>query len=183
RAAQARGFQPRVDGPLRLRSGEAVQGYAGIGRLDSRAIVGKGGGQLAHTGSVVLAAYAHLLQPTVGGQHHGLNGEVEFTRKFEVPLIVSRYGHDRAGPVADQHIVGDPDGDALAVDRVDRITSGEHAALFSAPRDAVFLAHRCDALPIALDLGALRLCGDSVHNRVLGSQHYVACAKWRVGPG
>ena len=40
-------------------------------------------------------------------------------RELEVALVVRGHGHDRAGAVVHQHVVGDPDRDPLAVDRVD----------------------------------------------------------------
>ena len=41
--------------------------------------------------------------------------------KRVVALVVGGHGHDRARAVAGQDVVGDPDRDALAVDRVERV--------------------------------------------------------------
>ena len=55
----------------------------------------------------------------------------ERRRELGVALVVRRHGHDRAGAVLHQHVVGDPDRDALAVDGVRRVTPGEHAGLLA----------------------------------------------------
>jgi hypothetical protein len=54
---------------------------------------------------------------------------LELLGELEVAGVVGRHGHDGARAVADQHVVGDPDRDRLAVDRVDRVRTGEHARL------------------------------------------------------
>ena len=56
----------------------------------------------------------------------------------EVALVVAGHGHDRAGAVVHQHVVGHPDRDLLAVDRVDDVAAGEDAGLAgrSSPRSA-----------------------------------------------
>ena len=59
--------------------------------------------------------------------------QVELLGELEVALVVRRHGHDRAGAVARQHVVGDPDRDLLVVDRIDGVRAGEHAGLLSSP--------------------------------------------------
>ena len=58
------------------------------------------------------------------------DGQAEGAGELPVALVVRGHGHDRAGAVAGQHVVGDPDGDLLAVDRVDGVGAGEDAGLF-----------------------------------------------------
>ena len=91
------------------------------------------------------------------------------------------HGHDRARAVLDEHVVGDPDRDALAVHRVDDEAAGE---------DAVLL------LRLALDgrvgRGVARVVehlllvlgpGDELGDqRVLGREHEERRAEERVGP-
>ena len=55
-----------------------------------------------------------------------------FSREREVALVVRGHGHDRAGAVVHQHVVGDPDRDALVVHRVDGVEAGEDAGLLLA---------------------------------------------------
>ncbi|MNM85287.1 hypothetical protein D3C81_973990 [compost metagenome] len=50
--------------------------------------------------------------------------------EFEITLVVARNGHHRAGAVAHQHEIGDPDLHLLAADRMDGAQAGVHAALF-----------------------------------------------------
>ncbi len=59
--------------------------------------------------------------------------------ELEVALVVRWHGHDRARAIARQHIVGDPDRDALVVDRIDRIATGPDAGLFLIGRLALDL--------------------------------------------
>ena len=61
---------------------------------------------------------------------HRHDGQAELAGEVKVALVVRGHGHDRAGAVAHQHVVGDPDRDALAVDRVDGVGAGEDAGLF-----------------------------------------------------
>ena len=42
---------------------------------------------------------------------------------------MSGNGHDRTGTISHQYIVGDPDRDLLAIDRIDRISTGKHTGL------------------------------------------------------
>ena len=57
-----------------------------------------------------------------------LDFDLELSGELKVSLVVSGYRHDRSGAVADQHIVGNPDGDPFSVDGVDSITAREDAA-------------------------------------------------------
>ncbi len=47
--------------------------------------------------------------------------QLELLREFKVANVVRRYRHDCAGTVADEDVVGDPDRNGLAVDRIDGI--------------------------------------------------------------
>jgi len=49
--------------------------------------------------------------------------------KAEVTLVVRRDGHDRAGSVRREHVVGDPDRDALPREDVRRERARVHARL------------------------------------------------------
>ena len=55
-------------------------------------------------------------------------------RELEVPLVVGRDAHDRAGAVLGQHEVGEPDRDLLAGRRVDREGARRQALLRRRPR-------------------------------------------------
>ena len=55
--------------------------------------------------------------------------QVERLGELAVALVVRGHGHDRAGAVVHQHVVGDPDRQPRAVHRVRRVVAGEDAGL------------------------------------------------------
>ena len=57
--------------------------------------------------------------------------QAELAGELEVALVAARHRHDRAGAVAHQDVVGDPDRDLLAVDRIGGVRTGEHAGLLA----------------------------------------------------
>ena len=56
-----------------------------------------------------------------GARDDPADRQPELLRELVVALVVGRDGHDRAGAVAGEDVVGDEDRDPLAVDRVDRV--------------------------------------------------------------
>ena len=106
------------------------------------------------------------------GRHDDLHGQPVPLRELEVALVVSRHSHDRARPVLHQDVVGDPDRNALAVDRV------RHERARVDPR---LLLRRVGALDrgagrrpadVLQRLFLARRPGDEVGDeRVLGRQH------------
>ncbi len=58
-----------------------------------------------------------------------LIGSPYFVREREVAFVVRRHAHHRAVAVAHQHVVADPDLDALAGQRVRHVQTGRHALL------------------------------------------------------
>ncbi len=99
-----------------------------------------------------------------------------------VALVVRRHTHDRAGPVLHQHVVGDPDRDALLVDRVQDVTAGGDAVfLLLQALDRRARAGMTDVLEyLGLVVGALHQLR---HERMLGREHEEGRAEQRVGPG
>ena len=57
---------------------------------------------------------------------------------------MSRHAHDRAGAVAHQDVISDPDRNLFAVRRIDRERAGEHAGLFLGEVGAFEIGFRCD---------------------------------------
>ena len=45
------------------------------------------------------------------------DGQIELRGELEVARVMRRHGHDRAGAVAGENVIGDPDGNLFAVDR------------------------------------------------------------------
>jgi hypothetical protein len=83
--------------------------------------------ELTRAPSPVQAASSSFASPPVDDLD---DGEAEALGELPVALVVGGDGHDGAGAVVDQDVVGDPDGDGGAVDRVDRIRAREDSGLF-----------------------------------------------------
>ena len=137
RAPWPRSSSRRMISALRLRGGQAVE-RAG---MDGKAFAGEALQRLA----AGLPPKPRRLR-----RHHLADGQRECAREFPVALVVRRHGHDRAGAVAEQHVVRDPDRDALAVHRIDRKGAGEDAGLFLGEFGALEVALARGAFPILL---------------------------------
>ena len=112
---------------------------------------------------------------------HLTDGQLECGRELEIAVIVRRHGHDGAGAVLHQHVIGGPDGNRFAGRGVARVGAGEHPRL-GAIADAA--GHDVLALGLPLVLahgGALLLRGERVDERVLGRQHHVGRPEDGVG--
>jgi hypothetical protein len=56
--------------------------------------------------------------------------QTKLARKFKIALVMGWDSHDRTGTIGDQHIIRNPDRDLSAIDRVNSISTGKHAAFF-----------------------------------------------------
>ena len=65
-----------------------------------------------------------------GGPYDFDDGKIELGGELEVPLVVRRNGHDGAGAVAGENVVGDPDRDLLTGGRIEGTSAGEDAGFF-----------------------------------------------------
>ena len=99
----------------------------------------------------------------------------------EVPLVVGGDGHDRAGAVGHEHVVGDPDGDAGAVEGIDGVGAREGARLLTFGGEAFDLGHAGGRGDVRLDGLALLLRGDALDEMVLGGKHHEGGAVDGVG--
>ena len=90
--------------------------------------------------------------------HDDLDRQLKFLRKLQVPRVVRRHCHDRAGAVTGQDIVRRPDRHPPAVDRVDRMRACKHSA---------FILGQVSTLKVALlrRLGLVSLHFGSVFGR------------------
>ena len=61
---------------------------------------------------------------------HFYNWKIKLFSKFPVTFIVSRYGHNGTCSVASKNIVGNPDWDFFAIDRIDGISTRPNPCFF-----------------------------------------------------
>ena len=187
--------EPGGDGRLGLGGGLAVQDEGIVARLDRDALVVEDGGERAGVGLVggqegggvggrLLAGRRGVgPEPFGGGLDDGPDGDAEGLRELEVAVVVGGHGHDGAGAVADEDVVGDPDRDGLAGDGVDRVAAGEDAGLGLGQVGAVQVALARGLLAVLRDGVLLLRRGDAVDQRVLRGQHHVRRAEEGVGAG
>ncbi len=102
--------------------------------------------------------------------------------ELTVALVVRGHGHDRAGAVVHQHVVGDPDRDRLVRRRVGGVEAGEDACLLLGTRALVnpLGQSRLHVLPQLVRVG--RALGQRVHERMLGREHEEGRAEHGVRP-
>ena len=106
---------------------------------------------------------------------------MEFGGEFEVTLVVGGDGHDGARAVAHEHIVGDPDGDFVAVDGIDGEGTGEDATFFLVQFGAVEVALGGDGGFVFFDSFELFGSGDDGDERMLWREDHVGRAEECVG--
>ena len=107
------------------------------------------------------------------GFDHRADRQVELLGEFKIALVVRRDRHDGPGPVAGQHVVRDPNRDALAVDRVDRVRAGRDPGLFLLQVRALKLALALGGLDVGFDLALHVRDSDLAHQRMLGGEDHV----------
>src|SRR5207237_116603 len=66
----------------------------------------------------------------LAGADHPPDRQLVLARELEVATVMSGDAHDRAGAIAGQHVVGDPDRDSLLGEWIDRVGAGKDAGLF-----------------------------------------------------
>ena len=77
-----------------------------------------------------------------------------FLRKFIIAFVVRRNGHDRAGAVAHQDVVRNPDRNLFVVHRIDGICASEYTRLFGLRR-SIDVAFALYLLDVCLHRGTL----------------------------
>ena len=65
-----------------------------------------------------------------GGWTTWMIGRLNFGGELKIARVMRRHGHDGAGAIAGENVIGNPDGNFLAVDRIDGVSAGEHAGFF-----------------------------------------------------
>ena len=64
------------------------------------------------------------------GKNYQPNLELVLLGKIVIAIVVRGHAHDGARAVVHQDIVGNPDGDALAIERIDGVAVRVHAVFF-----------------------------------------------------
>ena len=91
-----------------------------------------------------------------------------------------RHGHDCSAAVAHHDIVGDPDGDLLSVDRIDRKGSGGDSGLFLV-ETTLHVGLAGAGRDVGFDGFFLPGGRDFCHERMLGSKHHVGRSEESIG--
>ena len=107
-------FEPGGDFLFGFRRGQAVDRNFGAGGIDGDAVVDK----------------AVPIRCLVGRLDNLDDRQIELRGELEIARVVRRHGHDRAGAVAGENVVGNPDRNLLAVDGIDGVGAGEDAGFF-----------------------------------------------------
>ncbi len=102
--------------------------------------------------------------------------------EVEVALVVGGHGHDRSRAVGAQHVVGDPDGNTRAVDRVNGVAAGEDARLLARLRQALDLRRPRRLRPVGVHGRPLLVAGHFVNQVVLRGQHHERRPPQGIGP-
>ena len=122
------------------------------------------------------------IQRIVLAEDDGDDGQVVLARELEVALVAARHGHDRAGAVVADDVVGHPYGHLLPVHRVHHIATGERAVLLAVALGALDGAHLGGAFHHLAHggfvLGALHQLHEAL---VLGRQQEERAAEQGIG--
>src|SRR6266566_5602217 len=103
--------------------------------------------------------------------NHFAYGNTELTRKLKVTLVMSRNTHDRAGAIAHQHIIGDPDRDLFTVDGIGDVATCKDAGLLLLSAHAFDFCHMPRLIHVSLDFFLVFGGRDLLNPGMLGSQH------------
>ena len=167
----------------------------GLGVLDAQTVEERGvhGRTIADVGTVA----GDGVVEADGRLHRTNDRQAELHREVPVAFVLGRHGHDGAGAVAHQDIVGDEHRDRLAVDRVRRVDTQIDARLLLVLL-TVDVGHLLDASavgrngcgrgggagrPRRVDVVGVSVGDQGVDQRMLGCQHHVGGAEEGVGAG
>ncbi len=105
--------------------------------------------------------------------------------EIPVALVLAGHGHDGAGAVGHQDVVGQVDGHRVAGERIDGVGAGEDASLVEAAfgRQAVDVARQPGGSDEPFDLDDVLGGGDLECQWVFGGQHGIRHPEAGVGPG
>ena len=114
--------------------------------------------------------------------NHRLDRQAELLSKFKVALIVCRNGHDGAGSIANEHVVGHPNRHWFAVHGVSRVAAGEHTGLLLGQLGAFQVALPGGLFAVIGHLFRLLRLGEQIDERVFRRDDHVRCTEQRIRP-
>ena len=117
------------------------------------------------------------------GDDHLAHRQLVLAGKNKIPLVVGGHAHHRSRAVLGQHVVGDPEGDQLAVGGIAHLCTDGHAALRFVVGRALLLALAAHQVTEGLHMDRLLGAGELGHQWMLRCQHHIGDAENRVGPG
>ena len=118
----------------------------------------------------------------LGGNDDGDDRQAVLACELEVALVAAGNRHDGAGAVVHEHVVGDPDRDQPAVDRVLDVAARERAVLGALPYLPLDGGLACGAGDDLVDGVGIRRARDQPSDeRMLGREQEERAAEQRVG--
>ncbi len=173
-------LKPRVDlGDRVLHRRLAVQADRCVRRVDVRSLTDEGFGPRR---TVDTRCDVALGEPGIWWILRGDDGETVGAGEVEVALVATRHGHDRAGPVPHEHVVGDPDRNLCATHRVGRIRAGEGSRFLARVVRAIGIGELGGRLAILRDRVSAVGGGERTDEWMLGRKHHERGPEQRVGP-
>ncbi len=115
--------------------------------------------------------------------HHGDDGQIELHGEGEVTFVTTRDGHDRAGAVAHQHVIRDPDRNLPAGDGIGGEGTGEDAGLVLGFGGAFQVGTIARGGDVGFDGGAMCRSCDAGDQRMFRGDDHVGCAEEGIGSG
>ena len=117
------------------------------------------------------------------GLNHDLDRQIEFASKLEITLIMCGNCHNGARAVGHQHVIGNPDRDLFARDRVNGITAREDARLFFVGRFALNIRLAQSLGLIGHYFFFLSRSSQFFHQRMLRGQYHKGHPPQSIGAG
>ena len=117
--------------------------------------------------------------------HHSLDGKIKPARECEVSFVMGRNGHDGAGAVTHEHVIGNPDGQCFAAYRINGVGAGKDPGFlrFFALDLTVSLGFQRRIFYVFLDCFALRFGRNRLYQWMFRGQNHVRGAEQGIRPG
>ncbi len=140
--------------------------------------------RLAFGGEANIARQDFFALLVIGRWVHDWNDvQTEGLREFEVTFVVCRHGHDRAGAVTGQDIVGDPNRNRVSINRIDRVAASEHTGLaFVATVGAFAITLERSFFAVLFDFVGVVTGRQPRDHRVFGCYDHVSRTEQSVRP-